>query len=146
MEIKTVCEKGYEPMRAHSFDAGADLCAKLDSPFETLRVPYYKTAMVRTGVRAQIPEGYVGLLFARSSLCKKGLLMANGVGVVDAGYTGEIMVPLRSMAGRPLGEIKDGERIAQLVIVPCMLPKFEQVESLGDTERGEGGFGSTGVE
>ena len=145
MEIKTVCEPGHLPDRKHPFDAGADLCAKLDSPLEKLRVPHYKTAMVRTGVRVQIPEGYVGLVFARSSLCKKGLLLANGVGVIDAGYTGEIKVPLRAMPGRQSFEIEDGERIAQLVIVPCMLPTFEQVESLGETERGNGGFGSTGV-
>ena len=101
-------------------------------------------APIPTGVRCEIPEGYVGLLLARSSLGKRGLVLANGVGVIDSGFTGEITVPLFNV-GKHDAILLDGERIAQLVIVPCMLPTFEQVESLGETERGDGGFGSTGA-
>ena len=100
---------------------------------------------VPTGVRVAIPKGYVGLLFARSSLCKYGMLMANGAGVIDSGYTGEIQVPLLN-AGDSVFRVWAGERIAQLVILPCELPTFTLVDELEDTERGEGGFGSTGVE
>lgn len=138
MIIKTVCEPGYEPVRAHPFDAGADLRSARD-----IAVGCHVPAMVGTGVRAAVPEGYVGLVFARSSLCKRGLAMANGVGVIDSGYAGEIRVPL--LATRRGVLVERGERIAQLVVVPCMLPEFSRVESLGETERGEGGFGSTGA-
>lgn len=142
MEIKTVCEPGMLPERKHPFDAGADLRANLNGQLRPI-LPG-TTHMIPTGVRCEIPEGYVGLVFARSSVAELGLMLANGVGVIDSGYTGEIMVPLVNV-GRIESYVLRGERIAQLVIVPCMLPKFEQVESLGDTERGDGGFGSTGA-
>lgn len=142
MEIKTVCEPGMLPERKHPYDAGADLRANLNGQ-RRLMLPN-TVQMIPTGVRCEIPEGYVGLVFARSSMADRGLVMASGVGVIDSGYTGEIMVPLLNV-GRMESDVLRGERIAQLVIVPCMLPKFEQVESLGDTERGEGGFGSTGA-
>lgn len=143
MEIKTACEADNMPERKHPFDAGADLRADLDGARRTV-LPR-TVAFINTGVRCEIPEGYVGFVFARSSMAGRGLMLANGVGVIDSGYTGEILVPLLNAGGVP-SDVLRGERIAQLVIVPCMLPKFEQVESLGDTERGEGGFGSTGVE
>ena len=140
MEIATVCAEGQMPTRAHTHDAGADLRASWGARFMPGEI---KT--VSTGVRVAIPKGYVGLLFARSSLCNWGVMLANGVGVIDSGYTGEVKVPLFNASPRVF-ELPGCARIAQLVIVPCMLPKFEQVESLEDTERGEGGFGSTGVE
>ena len=142
MEIKTVCEAGNMPERKHPFDVGADLRANLNGQLRPI-LPG-TTHMIPTGVRCEIPEGYVGLVFARSSMAERGLMLANGVGVIDSGYTGEIMVPLVN-AGRIESDVLRGERIAQLVIVPCMLPTFTQVEGLGDTERGEGGFGSTGA-
>ena len=85
------------------------------------------------------------MLAARSSLCARGLLMANGVGIIDAGFAGEIKVPLYN-AGNTPSNVLAGERIAQLVILPCELPAFRLVDKLQETERGEGGFGSTGVE
>ncbi len=139
MDIKTVCGEGMAPERMHPYDAGADLRACLGEDWDI--IPNWMRA-IPTGVRCAIPEGYVGLLFARSSMAKRGLMMANGVGVIDPGYTGEITVPLFNATQWP-NRVLDGERIAQLVVVPCMLPTFERVESLGDTERGEGGFGST---
>lgn len=140
MAVETVCAAGMLPVRAHVHDAWVGLRAS-----ECAAIGSKQFAEVSTGVRVSIPEGYVGLLAARSSLCWRGLLMANGVGIIDAGFTGEIKVALYNVRNTP-SNVAAGERIAQLVIVPCMLPKFEQVESLGDTERGDCGFGSTGVE
>lgn len=140
MEIKTVCESGMLPVRAHEHDAGADLRAS-----EWHFIGSGQFATVPTGVRVSIPEGCFGLLAARSSLCKRGLLMANGVGIIDAGFTGEIKVPLFN-AGNTPSNVLAGERIAQLVVIPCELPTFKLVDELEDTERGDDGFGSTGVE
>lgn len=140
MEIEAVCAADILPVRAHEADAGADLRA---SRYEIFMPGEIKT--VPTGVRVSIPEGCFGLLAARSSLCKRGLLMANGVGIVDAGFTGEIKVPLFN-AGNTPSNVLAGERIVQLVVIPCELPTFKLVDELEDTERGEGGFGSTGVE
>lgn len=140
MEIEAVCAAEIQPVRAHEADAGADLRAsryEIFMPGEIKAVP--------TGVRVAIPKGYVGLLFARSSLCNLGVMLANGVGVIDSGYTGEIKVPLFNASPRVF-ELPASARIAQLVVVPCELPTFRRVESLEKTERGEGGFGSTGVE
>lgn len=140
MEIETVCAEEAQPTRAHAHDAGADLRAS-----EWHFIGSGQFATVPTGVRVSIPEGCVGLLAARSSLCARGLLMANGVGIIDAGFTGEIKVPLYN-AGNTPSNVLAGERIAQLVILPCELPTFRLVAKLEETERGEGGFGSTGVE
>ena len=100
--------------------------------------------MVGTNVRVEIPQGFAGLLFARSSLSRLGLMLANGVGVIDHGYTGEVMVPLVNVGRDPVS-VRKGERIAQLVIVPCLFPDFIWVDKLDETERGAGGFGSTGA-
>lgn len=140
MEIETVCAADQMPTRAHEHDAGADLRALSGVKFMPGEI---KT--VPTGVRVAIPEGYVGLLFARSSLCNWGVMLANGVGVIDSDYTGEVKVPLFNASPRVF-ELPGYARIAQLVIVPCELPTFRLVKSLEDTERGDGGFGSTGVE
>ena len=140
MKIDTVADYGMEPTRAHVYDAGADLRAS-----KGMKIKQGQIETVPTGVRVAIPKGYVGLHFARSSLCKYGMLMANGAGVIDSGYTGEIQVPLLN-AGDSVFRVWAGERIAQLVILPCELPTFRLVAKLGDTERGGGGFGSTGVE
>lgn len=140
MAIEAVCAADQMPTRAHEHDAGADLCAS-----EWHFIGSGQFATVPTGVRVSIPEGCFGLLAARSSLCKRGLLMANGVGIIDAGFTGEIKVPLYN-AGNTPSNVLAGERIAQLVILPCELPTFRLVAKLEETERGEGGFGSTGVE
>ena len=140
MEIETLCAADMLPARAHEHDAGADLKAARDAAIRR-----GDTAKVPTGVRVSIPEGHFGLLAARSSLCARGLMMLNGVGIIDSGYTGEIRVPLANVGSRTQ-RVAAGERIAQLIIVPCELPTFRRVEALEETERGEGGFGSTGVE
>lgn len=140
MEIKVIADKWMMPERQHQDDAGADL--KADA---TWRIEPGRTRMVGTGTCWEIPSGHVGLVFARSSLAvKKGLMLANGVGVIDAGYQGEVMVPLHNCTGTFV-TIDEGERIAQMVIVPIATPELVQVEDFdAPTERGEGGFGSTG--
>ena len=140
MAIETVCAVEQMPTRAHAHDAGADLRAS-----ESCSIGIGQFVTVPTGVRVAIPKGYVGLLFARSSLCNWGVMLANGVGVIDSGYTGEVKVPLFNASPRVF-ELPGCARIAQLVIVPCELPTFKMVDELEETERGEGGFGSTGVE
>lgn len=139
-QIDTVARHDMVPWRAHAADACADLQAA-----ENVTIAPYRMKTVRTGVRMAIPKGYVGLLFARSSLCQLGVIMANGVGVIDSGYTGEIQVPLPNESPK-IFELPAFARIAQLVVIPCELPTFRRVDSLEETERGEGGFGSTGVE
>lgn len=145
MKIEMVCEKGCKPVRKHPADAGADL--KANAPNGRRRVwviPPMGECMIPTGVRVCIPLGYVGLLAARSSLHKKGLILSNGIGVIDSGYTGEIKVPLKNLSAGN-ANVECGERIAQLIVLPCVLPAFVKVSDLAETERGEGGFGSTGA-
>ena len=101
-------------------------------------------AMVPTGLGAEIPQGVAGMVFSRSGLgTKSGMVVAQGVGVIDSDYRGEIKVPLRNM-GKKAYEIQPGERVAQLVLLPVCLPPVEEAQALSATQRGEGGFGSTG--
>ncbi len=103
-----------------------------------------KTAFIGTALAAEIPEGYVGLVYARSGLAtKRGLAPANKVGVIDSDYRGEIKVALYNQSDKPQTVAK-GERIAQMVITPYLSAVYEEVAELSDTARGEGGFGSTG--
>lgn len=119
--------------------AGADLYA-----LDALTIRPGETALVHTGLALEIPDGYVGLIFARSGLAtKRGLAPANKVGVIDADYRGEIMVALYNQSAAPQ-TVESGERVAQLVITPFLQADFSESESLSDTARGEGGFGSTG--
>lgn len=138
MKIKLLDEKCL-PLKAHTYDAGYDLKARK----ETSVFPQ-DTEFIPTGVCVEIPSGYVGLLFPRSSISKTPLRMANSCGVIDSGFTGEIKVPLYNTSEVEIRDIEQYDKIAQLVIVPCMNFELEQVDELDDTERGEGGFGSTG--
>ena len=100
--------------------------------------------MIRTGIALAVPEGYVGLIYARSGLAtKEGLAPANKVGVIDADYRGEIRVALHNHGDAPQ-VVEDGDRVAQLVIAPYLTAQFQEAEELDGTERGGGGFGSTG--
>lgn len=120
--------------------AGCDLYANILSQ----RIPAGKTEMIGTGICMEIPKGYGGFIFARSGLAsKRGLRPANCVGVVDSDYRGEIKVALHNDS-EECQTIHQGDRIAQIVIMPYLSVKFEEVEKLTETERGEGGFGSTG--
>ena len=128
------------PTRAHPTDAGLDLYAA-----ETVHVIPNQVTLVSTGVAVAIPEGHVGILAARSSLAvKKSMALANGVGVIDPGYRGEIKAPIIPLDGCR-NVIFAGTRIAQLVILPVVLPRLDVVAHLDDTTRGAGSFGSTGV-
>lgn len=129
------------PTYGTPFAAGADLRALLD---ENIIIEPHKTAFIHTGIATEIPDGLVGLIYARSGLaCKRGLAPANCVGVIDSDYRGEIMVALHNYSDTPQ-EIEPNERVAQLVIAPYIKAEFCEAENLNDTDRGEGGFGSTG--
>ena len=129
------------PSYGSTFAAGADLYALLE---QEATIPAGQTVMVHTGIAMEVPEGYVGLIYARSGLaCKRHLAPANKVGVIDSDYRGELIVALHNH-GEVDQTILPGERIAQLVITPYLTANFIETTSLSDTERGAGGFGSTG--
>jgi len=130
------------PTRGTPFAAGSDLYALLDAP---LAIPPGQGVLVPTGLSLAIPTGYVGLVFARSGLAtKQGLAPANKVGVIDSDYRGELLVSLFNHSGHER-IVEDGDRVAQLVIVPYLAPAFQPADSLDGTGRGDRGFGSTGM-
>lgn len=140
--LKKLSEKAIVPTYGSEFSAGADLYACLE---EAVVIEPGRTFMVPTGLAAEIPEGYAGLIYARSGLAsKKGLAPANKVGVVDADYRGELMVALHNHS-HEAAQVEPGERIAQLVITPFLKAEYKVVEELSETVRGVGGFGSTGA-
>lgn len=139
MKIK-VLDKNCVPKKAHSIDAGYDLKAR-----EYVSVFPQDTEFIPTGVCVEIPVGFVGLLFPRSSISNTPLRMANSVGVIDSGFTGEIKVPLHNTSEVEIRDIELYDKIAQLVIVPLADVSLEIVDELDNTERGTGGFGSTGI-
>ena len=141
INIKKLNENAVIPTYGSEFSAGADLYALSDEP---IVIAPHETVLVHTGVAMEIPTGYVGLVFARSGLAtKRALAPANKVGVIDSDYRGEIMVALHNHGNEPK-TVENGERIAQLVLVPYISADFNEVDELSDTVRGEGGFGSTG--
>ena len=142
VEIKKLNENATVPTYGTEFSAGADLYALLDGP---ITIEPGETKMIGTGLAFAIPEGLVGLVFARSSLgTKKGLAPANKVGVIDSDYRGEVRVVLHNH-GSVAQTIENGERIAQMAFVPYYAAEFSVVDELSATLRGEGGFGSTGT-
>ena len=136
-KLKIMLDAGAKmPTRAHEADAGLDIYAATDGV-----VPSGGSCTFYTGVHAEMPSGYVGRLKSKIGLnCKHGLVSE---GVIDAGYTGSIVVKLYNHSGNDYA-IKAGEKISQLVILPIITPELELVDSLEDTERGNDGFGSTG--
>lgn len=121
--------------------AGADLYACIAEP---VAIAPGETKFVPTGLAMALPVGYVGLIYARSGLaCKQGLAPANKVGVIDSDYRGEFIVALYNH-GSMERTISNGDRIAQLVVTPILMPQYVEAEELNDTTRGSGGFGSTG--
>ncbi len=141
VKVKKLNENAIIPTYGTEFSAGADLYAL---PGERTVIKAHKTVMIHTGLAMEIPEGYAGLIFARSGLAsKRGLAPANKVGVVDSDYRGEFIVALHNHTDEDK-EIEGGERVAQLVIVPFLKASFDVADELSDTVRGEGGFGSTG--
>ena len=142
VEIKKLDERAIIPTYGTEFSAGADIYALLDEP---LTINPGETKFVHTGLAIAIPEGFVGLNFARSGMAsKRGLAPANKVGVIDCDYRGEVMVALHNH-GNEVQIIEHGDRVAQMVFVPYYAAEFELKDELSETLRGEGGFGSTGT-
>ena len=141
INVKKLNENAVLPTYGSANAAGADIYACLDAP---LTIAPHETVMVHTGLAMEIPEGCAGLIYARSGLaCKRNLAPANKVGVVDSDYRGEFMIALHNH-GTTSQTTEPKERIAQLVITPYIVGQFEVVDELDTTERGAGGFGSTG--
>ena len=141
MKIKKMRPNALIPTYGSASAAGADLYACLET--DTLIEPG-KTVFIPTGLAMEVPDGYAGLIYARSSMgAKRGLAPANKVGVIDSDYRGEVMVALHNH-GSESQTVCHGERIAQLLVTAVLVPEFEEAEELDDTVRGAGGFGSTG--
>ena len=144
VNIKTLYKNVQIPVRQTEWSAGADLHAYIDTYEGFVTIKQGESMKIKTGIAVELPKGMVGFIFARSGLAsKKGLVPSNCVGVADEDYRGEIMVSLHNQSKVPQTVIH-GERIAQYVIVPYIAFEFEEVEALTETERGKGGFGSTG--
>lgn len=142
IRIKKLDERAVIPTYGTQFSAGADL---YNLEGESITVNPGETVMIHTGLAVEIPTGYCGLVFARSGLAsKRGLAPANKVGVVDSDYRGECMVALHNHSDKP-AVVEGGERVAQMVIVPYIYAEYEECDELSSTDRGSGGFGSTGT-
>ena len=141
IRVKKLKDNAILPTYGSLEAAGADLYACLE---ESVTLQPGCSVFVPTGLAMEIPKGYAGLIYARSGLaCKRGLAPANKVGVVDSDYRGEFMIVLHNH-GQEAQVINHGERIAQLVVTPVFTPGFAEVSDLTDTQRADGGFGSTG--
>ena len=143
IKIKKLNENVKIPTRGSEYAAGYDLYACIDG--DSKHIYPHQTVKIGTGLSIEIPDGYFGAIFARSGLAtKQGLRPANCVGVCDSDYRGEYIVALHNDSN-DTQTVVNGERIAQLVVVPYMPVEFEEVDELSDTERGDGGFGSSGI-
>ena len=141
IRVKKLDPNAILPTYGSSEAAGADLYACLQAP---VVINPGETAWIPTGIALEVPKGCAGLVYARSSLgTKRGLAPANKVGVVDSDYRGEIRVVLFNHGKEPQ-TVKNGERVAQFLISPILTPQYIESDSLSDTDRGTGGFGSTG--
>lgn len=141
VSVKRLDPRAKLPAYGSADAAGADLYAVTDGP---VTIAPGQTVLIHTGLALAIPQGYVGLVYARSGLAtKQGLAPANKVGVIDADYRGELMVSLHNHSGEAR-TVDTGDRIAQLVIAPYLTAQFQEAEELDNTQRGSGGFGSTG--
>ena len=141
VRVKKLHPNAKLPTYGSAYAAGADLYACLEEP---VTIGPGQTYWVSTGIALEVPEGCAGLVFARSSMgAKRGLAPANKVGVVDSDYRGEVRVVLFNHSPEPQ-TIDPGERVAQFVITPVVTPEYVEAEELEETDRGTGGFGSTG--
>lgn len=137
VKIKKLHPDAVIPKYSKSGDAGLDLTAISEEWNEDNSIVTYDT-----GLAIEIPKGHVGLIFPRSSICKTSLSLTNAVGVIDSGYRGSIMFKFRYVEEGMVYDV--GDRVGQLIILPYPEIEFEEVEELSDSERGEGGYGSTG--
>ena len=138
VRIKKLNENAVIPSYAKDGDAGMDLVATKIISNTTFDITY------GTDIALEIPEGFVGLVFPRSSIRKYELTLSNSVGVIDSGYRGELQATFKKTNGLDSLAYKVGDRIAQIMIIPYPPIEFDEVAELSDTERGDGGFGSTG--
>ena len=138
IKFKKLCAEAVMPTKAHQSDAGADLTATSKKWDDEKQCWIYGT-----GIATEIPEGYVGLVFPRSSIRKYGLALANSIGVIDSGYRGEIMCSFKPTGSCPTYNV--GDKVAQMIIMPYPVVNYVEVTELSDSERGEGGHGSTGI-
>ena len=138
VRIKKLSENAVIPTYAKDGDAGMDLVATRIISNTTFDVSY------GTDLAMEIPNGFVGLVFPRSSIRKYELILSNSVGVIDSGYRGEIQATFKKENGLDSLSYKVGDRIAQIMIIPHPPIEFKEVDDLSETERGDGGFGSTG--
>ncbi len=142
VNIKKLTPNAIIPTYGTEYSAGADLYSCMT---EAVSIAPGTTEFIKTGIAMEIPDGLVGLIYARSGMaCKKGVAPANKVGVIDSDYRGEIIVALYNHSDVAV-TIEPGDRIAQIVLAPYVTADFNEVEELSDTVRGEGGFGSTGT-
>lgn len=137
VKIEKLHPKAVVPKYAHDTDAGLDLVAT------TRCLDFDGNVVYGTGLAFEIPEGYVGLIFPRSSNAKKSLLLSNSVGVIDSGYRGEVTFKFKR-TGNKEEYYNVGDRIGQMIILPYPKIEFEEVDELSESERGAGGYGSTG--
>ena len=141
LNVKKLDDRAALPTYGSEFSAGADIYALTDGD---IVIAPGETVIIHTGLALEIPEGYGGFVYARSGLAtKRGLAPANKVGVIDADYRGELMVPLYNQSSEPQ-TVSSGDRIAQLVVAPFLKCEFTLCDELNSTERGADGFGSTG--
>jgi dUTP pyrophosphatase len=139
--IKKLRQGANLPRYGSAYAAGADLCACIE---EEKVIGAGQTVLIPTGIAMELPLGLVGLIYARSGLAsKRNLAPANKVGVIDCDYRGEVLVALHNHGAEPQ-TISNGDRIAQMIITPVITPEYIVSDSLDDTQRGGGGFGSTG--
>jgi dUTP pyrophosphatase len=138
VKIKKLSENAVIPSYAKPGDAGMDLTAITLSKVDNNDFGFLEYG---TGLAVEIPEGFVGLVFPRSSVSNSGLILANSVGVIDSGYRGEIKLRFKHIPDTAF--YKPGDRVGQLIVIPYPNVEFEQVTELSSTERSEGGFGST---
>lgn len=143
INVKKLNDAAKLPYRATAGSAGADLFACIG---EDITIAAGERKLIPTGIAIELPDsGFGAFVFPRSSVSSKfGVSLANCVGVIDSDYRGEIKVPLINHSDVPY-TVRNGDRIAQMVIMPVILPEYTESSDLSDTERGEGGFGSTGV-
>lgn len=142
ISVKKLDERAVVPQRATEGSAGADLFACIDEP---VLINPGEIRIIKTGIAIEIPDkNYAAFVYARSGLgIKHGICLANGVGVIDSDYRGEICVGLCNISQKPY-TMEMGERVAQMVIMPVDGAEYEEVSDINSTERGQGGFGSTG--
>lgn len=141
VKIKKVDHNAIIPTKAHAADAGFDLyCTSKEIDWTKRQI------VCHTGLAFEIPEGHVGLIFPRSSVSNKPLMMANSVGVVDSCYRGEVTAKFNITDTRQnaFSHYQEGDRIAQMIIIPYPEIEFEEADSLSESDRGTGGYGSTG--